>query len=92
VGRHYLGAYRDYYTPPLMVIHLRRSKINQYGEEEDKAVFYAPSAGYCPARGGAGLARRARPAGGAPFYAYESGHQPVSGAAGQCLPLRPKCE
>lgn len=33
-----------------LVIHLRRSKTNQYGEEEDKAVFYAPSADYCPVR------------------------------------------
>jgi site-specific recombinase XerD len=33
-----------------LVIHLRRSKTNQYGEEEDKAVFYAPSADCCPVR------------------------------------------
>ena len=33
-----------------LVIHLRRSKTNQYGEEEDKAVFYAPSVDYCPVR------------------------------------------
>lgn len=33
-----------------LVIHLQRSKTNQYGESEDKAVFYAPSADYCPVR------------------------------------------
>lgn len=37
-------------TRQALVIHLRRSKTNQYGQEEDKAVFYAPSADYCPVR------------------------------------------
>jgi len=33
-----------------LVINLRRSKTNQYGRIEDKTVFYAPSADYCPVR------------------------------------------
>lgn len=37
-------------TRQALVIHLQRSKTNQYGQEEDKAVFYAPSADYCPVR------------------------------------------
>jgi len=37
-------------TRQALVIHLQRSKTNQYGEQEDKAVFYAPSADYCPVR------------------------------------------
>jgi site-specific recombinase XerD len=37
-------------TRQALVIHLQRSKTNQYGEAEDKAVFYAPTADYCPVR------------------------------------------
>jgi site-specific recombinase XerD len=37
-------------TRQALVIHMRRSKTNQFGEEEDKAVFYAPGADYCPVR------------------------------------------
>ncbi|SNC77615.1 Site-specific recombinase XerD [Hymenobacter gelipurpurascens] len=37
-------------THHALVIHLRRSKTNQYGQEEDKAVFYAPNADFCPVR------------------------------------------
>jgi site-specific recombinase XerD len=37
-------------TRQALVIHLRQSKTNQYGLEEDKAVFYAPSADFCPVR------------------------------------------
>jgi integrase len=40
---------RDRALLPL-VVHLQRSKTNQYGEAEDKAVFYSPSADYCPVR------------------------------------------
>jgi site-specific recombinase XerD len=37
-------------TRQALVVHLQRSKTNQYGEAEDKAVFYSPSADYCPVR------------------------------------------
>ncbi|GAB3308000.1 site-specific integrase [Hymenobacter tenuis] len=37
-------------THHALVIHLRRSKTNQYGQDEDKAVFYAPNADFCPVR------------------------------------------
>ena len=37
-------------TRQALLIHMRRSKTNQYGQEEDKAVFYAPLADYCPVR------------------------------------------
>ncbi|UOQ68877.1 tyrosine-type recombinase/integrase [Hymenobacter volaticus] len=37
-------------TRQALVIHMRQSKTNQYGQEEDKAVFYAPSADFCPVR------------------------------------------
>ncbi|SFQ80047.1 tyrosine-type recombinase/integrase [Hymenobacter arizonensis] len=37
-------------TRQALVIHLQRSKTNQYGEAEDKAVFYSPTADYCPVR------------------------------------------
>ena len=37
-------------TRQALVIHMRRSKSNQYGQEEDKAVFYAPGADFCPVR------------------------------------------
>ena len=37
-------------TRQALVIHLKRSKTNQNGENEDKAVFYAPSADFCPVR------------------------------------------
>ncbi|WP_375434918.1 tyrosine-type recombinase/integrase [uncultured Hymenobacter sp.] len=37
-------------TRQALVIHLRRSKTNQYGQEEDKAVFYSPNADFCPVR------------------------------------------
>jgi len=37
-------------TRQALVIHLRQSKTNQYGLEEDKAVFYSPSADFCPVR------------------------------------------
>ena len=37
-------------TRQALVIHLQRSKTNQYGEAEDKAVFYAPGAECCPVR------------------------------------------
>ncbi|QNP54355.1 tyrosine-type recombinase/integrase (plasmid) [Hymenobacter qilianensis] len=37
-------------TRQALLIHLQRSKTNQYGEAEDKAVFYAPTADYCPVR------------------------------------------
>jgi integrase len=64
----------------VLVIHLRRSKTNQYGEEEDKTVFYAPSANYCSVRAVQDwLAVLGRPTG-APFYAHEPGCQPASRA------------
>jgi len=37
-------------TRQALVIHMQRSKTNQYGESEDKEVFYAPSADCCPVR------------------------------------------
>ncbi|MET4108335.1 tyrosine-type recombinase/integrase [Hymenobacter sp. UYP22] len=37
-------------TRQALVIHLRQSKTNQYGLEEDKAVFYSPSVDFCPVR------------------------------------------
>ncbi|HEX8424799.1 tyrosine-type recombinase/integrase [Hymenobacter sp.] len=37
-------------TREALVIHVRHSKTNQYGQDEDKAVFYAPSADFCPVR------------------------------------------
>ena len=33
-----------------LVVHLARSKTNQYGEREDKAIFYAPNPDHCPVR------------------------------------------
>ncbi len=33
-----------------LVVHLARSKTTQYGETEDKAVFYAPNPDHCPVR------------------------------------------
>lgn len=33
-----------------LLIRVRRSKTNQYGQQEDKAVFYAADAAYCPVR------------------------------------------
>jgi site-specific recombinase XerD len=38
------------FTERALVIHLTKSKTNQYGSREDKAIFYAPSADYCPVR------------------------------------------
>ncbi|WP_246455540.1 MULTISPECIES: tyrosine-type recombinase/integrase [Hymenobacter] len=37
-------------TPQALLIHLDKNKTNQYGEVEDKAVFYAPDDRYCPVR------------------------------------------
>ncbi|MCB2410736.1 hypothetical protein LGH74_22295 [Hymenobacter sp. BT178] len=33
-----------------MLVHLAKSKTNQYGAVEDKAIFYAPNADFCPVR------------------------------------------
>ena len=37
-------------TSQALMIHLDKSKTNQFGEVEDKAVFYAPDDRYCPVR------------------------------------------
>ena len=38
------------FTERALVVHLAKSKTNQYGETEDKAIFYAPTADFCPVR------------------------------------------
>jgi site-specific recombinase XerD len=38
------------FTERALVVHLDRSKTNQYGQTEDKAIFYAPNADFCPVR------------------------------------------
>ncbi|MBF9144516.1 tyrosine-type recombinase/integrase [Hymenobacter properus] len=38
------------FTERALIVHLPKSKTNQAGEAEDKAVFYAPSAEFCPVR------------------------------------------
>ena len=38
------------FTERALLVHLAKSKTNQYGAVEDKAVFYAPNADFCPVR------------------------------------------
>jgi len=38
------------FTERALLVHLAKSKTNQYGVVEDKAIFYAPNADYCPVR------------------------------------------
>ena len=38
------------FTERALLVHLAKSKTNQYGAVEDKAIFYAPNADYCPVR------------------------------------------
>lgn len=38
------------FTERALVVHLAKSKTNQYGAVEDKAIFYAPNADFCPVR------------------------------------------
>jgi site-specific recombinase XerD len=39
------------FTERALLVHLAKSKTNQYGAVEDKAIFYAPNMDYCPVRG-----------------------------------------
>mgnify|MGYP004518784099 CR=1 FL=1 len=38
------------FTERALLVHLAKSKTNQYGAVEDKAIFYAPNADFCPVR------------------------------------------
>lgn len=38
------------FTERALLVHLAKSKTNQYGAVEDKAVFYAPNMDFCPVR------------------------------------------
>ncbi|WP_343069187.1 tyrosine-type recombinase/integrase [Hymenobacter citatus] len=38
------------FTERALLVHLAKSKTNQYGAVEDKAIFYAPTLDYCPVR------------------------------------------
>ena len=38
------------FTEKALLVHLAKSKTNQYGAIEDKAIFYAPNADFCPVR------------------------------------------
>jgi site-specific recombinase XerD len=38
------------FTERALLVHLAKSKTNQYGAVEDKALFYAPNADFCPVR------------------------------------------
>jgi site-specific recombinase XerD len=38
------------FTERALIVHLPKSKTNQTGDIEDKAVFYAPNADFCPVR------------------------------------------
>lgn len=38
------------FTERALVVHLAKSKTNQYRAVEDKAIFYAPNADFCPVR------------------------------------------
>ena len=38
------------FTERAVLVHLAKSKTNQYGAVEDKALFYAPNADFCPVR------------------------------------------
>ena len=38
------------FTGRALLVHLAKSKTNQYGAVEDKAIFYAPNADFCPVR------------------------------------------
>jgi site-specific recombinase XerD len=38
------------FTERALLVHLAKSKTNQYGAVEDKAIFYAPNMDYCPVR------------------------------------------
>ena len=38
------------FTERALLVHLAKSKTNQYGVVEDKAIFYAPNADFCPVR------------------------------------------
>lgn len=38
------------FTERALIVHLPKSKTNQAGEAEDKAVFYAATAAFCPVR------------------------------------------
>ncbi len=38
------------FTERALLVHLAKSKTNQYGAVEDKAIFYAPSMDFCPVR------------------------------------------
>jgi len=46
------------FTERALLVHLAKSKTNQYGAMENKAIFYAPTLDYCPV---AGLAPPAEP-------------------------------
>ncbi|GAA3980213.1 tyrosine-type recombinase/integrase [Hymenobacter antarcticus] len=39
------------FTERALLVHLAKSKTNQYGAVEDKAIFYAPTLDFCPVRG-----------------------------------------
>jgi site-specific recombinase XerD len=38
------------FTERALLVHLAKSKTNQYGAVEDKAIFYAPTLDFCPVR------------------------------------------
>lgn len=38
------------FTERALLVHLAKSKTNQYGAVEDKAIFYAPTMDFCPVR------------------------------------------
>ncbi|WP_022826279.1 tyrosine-type recombinase/integrase [Hymenobacter norwichensis] len=38
------------FTERALLVHLAKSKTNQYGAVEDKALFYAPTLDFCPVR------------------------------------------
>jgi site-specific recombinase XerD len=38
------------FTERALLVHLAKSKTNQYGAVEDKAIFYAPTMDFCPIR------------------------------------------
>ncbi|MFC6224952.1 tyrosine-type recombinase/integrase [Hymenobacter artigasi] len=38
------------FTERALLVHLAKSKTNQYGAVEDKAIFYAPNMDFCPVR------------------------------------------
>jgi site-specific recombinase XerD len=39
------------FTDECLLVSLRRSKTNQFGQHEEKAIFYSPDAAVCPIRG-----------------------------------------